>query len=167
MRFNRRYGDTFVVPEAAIPRSAPGSWTCRADEQDVEVGRIAAGHGLVLEDPTVVKRKIKRAVTDTDNEVRYDPGAKPGVSNLLVDPRRRTGRVTRGARRRLHAVRAAQDRHRGRVVELLRPIHERYESLAGDPGAMTELLRKGASKARDVASVTYDRAHAAIGLLEG
>ena len=49
---------------------------------------------------------------------------------------------------------------------MLRPIRERYESLAADPGAMTEVLRKGASKAREVAAVTYDRARAAVGLLE-
>jgi tryptophanyl-tRNA synthetase len=52
------------------------------------------------------------------------------------------------------------------LIETLRPVRERYEALAADPGAMTELLRKGASKARDVASVTYDRARTAIGLLE-
>ena len=52
------------------------------------------------------------------------------------------------------------------LIEALRPVRERYQSLAADPAAMTEVLRKGASKAREVASATYERARAAIGLLE-
>ncbi len=52
------------------------------------------------------------------------------------------------------------------MIEALRPVRERYESLAADPAAMTEVLRKGASKAREVASATYERARTAIGLLE-
>src|SRR5207244_1977794 len=84
MRFNSRYGDTFVVPEAAIPKVGarikdlqdPTRKMSKSDES-------SAGLVMLLEDLKSVERKIKRAVTDTETEVRFDPERKPGVSNLL------------------------------------------------------------------------------------
>ena len=92
---------------------------------------------------------------------------KPGVSNLLSILAASTGESPEALAERYTQYGPLKADTAAAVIEVLRPIQERYESLAADPGAMTELLRKGASKARDVASVTYDRARAAIGLLEG
>ena len=120
----------------------------------------------MLDDPAVIERKFKRAVTDTDGEVRYDPRAKPGRLQPAVDPGRRHRHATPTTlAERLHAVRPAQGRHRRR----------RRRAAAPDPGALraswpptppavAELLAKGADKARAIAAATLDRAQQAVGL---
>ena len=91
IRFNHRFGDTFVLPEAVTP--AAGARVMDLQDPTSKMSKSAdtdAGLVELLDDPAVIARKFKRAVTDSDNEVRYDPAAKPGVSNLLRDPRPRS-----------------------------------------------------------------------------
>ena len=102
----------------------------------------------MLDDPAVIEKKFKRAVTDTDGEVRFDPEAKPGVSNLLSILGAATGRRPRGA-----WPRATRSTGRSRPtpprpsIELLRPIQARYAELAADPRAPTHaLLAQGADQ---------------------
>jgi tryptophanyl-tRNA synthetase len=113
----------------------------------------------------VVLKKFKRAVTDSDTEVRYDPADKPGVSNLLDI----LGAATGAAPAELAASYSQYGPLKAdageAVVALLEPIQARYGELLGDPGELDRLLRTGAGKARAVASATLERAYAAIGLL--
>ena len=85
IRFNNRYGETFVVPEAGRAEGGgPGHGPPASGAQDVEVGDVAARDDrLVGRVRTRSASKVRKAVTDTDGEVRYDPDKKPGVSNLL------------------------------------------------------------------------------------
>ena len=112
-----------------------------------------------------IERKIKRAVTDTETEVRFDPRAKPGVSNLLSILAACTGgepeALAPGSQQsgKLKADTAAA------VVEFLRPIQERYRELAGDPNETARLLAKGATKATELSGPVLKRAKEAIGLL--
>src|SRR5690606_28488970 len=115
------------------------------------------GTVLVLDEPAVIERKFKRAVTDSDNEVRYDPEAKPGVANLLAilaaatdgDPETLAGKYTQYGPLKKDCAEA--------VIELLRPLQKRYAELAADPGATPEILRQGAEKARSIAAATMVR----------
>ena len=110
-------------------------------------------------------KKITRAVTDAETEVRFDPDAKPGVSNLLsilgacidVEPTVVADRYTRYGDLKGACAEA--------VVETLRPIQERYAELAADPEGTAAVLAKGAAKARGVAAPTLDRARRNLGLL--
>jgi len=119
----------------------------------------------VLDEPAELERKIKRAVTDTDGEVRYDPEAKPGLSNLLellaVATDRLPAEVAAGYQRYGDLKRDVAEA----LIELLRPVRERRKSLAADPGAVAALLAVGADKARAVAGATYTRAAQAMGLV--
>ncbi|MDQ1394951.1 MAG: tryptophanyl-tRNA synthetase, partial [Acidimicrobiaceae bacterium] len=125
----------------------------------------AQGTILLLDDLKDIERKVKRAVTDAESEVRYDVEAKPGVSNLLELLGAATGRspdeVAAGYTQYgpLKADTAAA------VVELVRPIQERYRELAADPGGTAAVLEKGAAKAESMASATLARAREHIGLL--
>ncbi|HZA88317.1 MAG TPA: tryptophan--tRNA ligase, partial [Acidimicrobiales bacterium] len=84
MRFNSRYGDTFVVPEHAIPPVAARVMDLQQPERKMSKSlESPQGTVVVLDDPDTIARKFRRAVTDSEAEVRYDPDAKPGVSNLL------------------------------------------------------------------------------------
>src|SRR5690606_13944266 len=85
IRFNHRYGDTFVVPAHAIPPVAARVMDLQAPERKMSKSvESPQGTVLVLDDPKVIERKFKRAVTDSGSEVYYDPDTKPGVSNLLA-----------------------------------------------------------------------------------
>jgi tryptophanyl-tRNA synthetase len=119
----------------------------------------------VLEEPASITKKFKRAVTDSDSEVRYDPVAKPGVSNLLeilAAVTRRTPQAAAEGYRQYGPLKADTAEA---VVEYLRPVQARYAELAADPGEVTRLLRIGSGKARAVASGTLERAYGALGLL--
>lgn len=164
-RFNHRYGKTFVVPRASF-RPA-GARVMDLQQPTRKMSKSLAspqGTVLLLDDAKTVERKITRAVTDTETEVRYDPGAKPGVSNLLSILGACTGRapadVATGYRQYgpLKADTAAA------VVELLGPIQVRFGELVGDPAEIARLLAMGAGKASAVAGPTLARAQHAIGL---
>jgi tryptophanyl-tRNA synthetase len=166
VRFNGRHGDVFVVPEAAIPRAA--ARVMDLQEPTRKMSKSAAspqGTVGVLDEPDDVVRKIKRAVTDTGTEVRYDPAEKPGVSNLLSILGAATGRDP-------EEVATGYDRYgplkadaAEAVVELLRPVQARYAELAGDPATVARVLAAGADRARGRAAATLARARDAMGLL--
>jgi tryptophanyl-tRNA synthetase len=165
-RFNSRYGKTFVVPEADIPKVAARVMDLQEPTRKMSKS-IASPQGtvLMLDEPAVIERKFKRAVTDNDAEVRYDPAAKPGVSNLLgilaaatgSDPATLAEQYTQYGPLKADAAAA--------VIEVLSPVQERYHALMADPGALAEVVAKGASKARSIAEVTLARAREAVGLL--
>jgi tryptophanyl-tRNA synthetase len=165
-RFNARYGETFVVPEAAIPRAGARVMDLQHPERKMSKSADSPqGTVLVLEDLAAVEKKFKRAVTDSENEVRYDVAAKPGVSNLLSILGAATGRSP-------EEVAGAYDQYgplkadtAEAVVELLRPIQQRYRELEADPAATAAILDKGATKASSVASATLARAQSNMGLL--
>jgi len=104
-------------------------------------------------------------VTDTDGEVRYDPPAKPGLSNLLellAVATDRTPTEVAGSYQRYGDLKKDVA---AALVELLRPVRERRAELAADPGEVTGILSRGADKARVTASATYRRSAEAVGLL--
>ena len=165
IRFNGRYGETFVVPKHVIP--PVGGRVMDLQNPTAKMSKSLdspQGTVLLLDDPKDIERKVKRAVTDSDGEVRWDPEGKPGLSNLLsilsavtdTSPEQLAERYTQyGA---LKADTAAA------LVEALRPIRERHAELSKDPGAADEVLRVGADKARAIAAPTMARVREAIGL---
>jgi tryptophanyl-tRNA synthetase len=166
VRFNGRYGDTFVVPQAAIPSVGarvkdlqnPRKKMSKTDESP-------QGTILLLEPPESVARKIKRAVTDPGNEVVYDPDEKPGVSNLLELLGAATGRSPEAAAAGYTQYGPLKADTADALIEMLRPIRERYTELAADPAGTAALLEKGAAKAHAIAAETLERAQRNLGLL--
>ncbi|MCP5028110.1 MAG: tryptophan--tRNA ligase [Actinomycetia bacterium] len=166
-RFNSRYGDTFVVPEAAIPRAGarvmdlqePANKMSKSDD-------TSAGCIMLLDDLKAIEKKIKRAVTDTESEVRYDIVEKPGVSNLLSILGAATGREPEEAAEGYAQYGPLKADTAEAVVELLRPIQARFAQLAADPGETARLLATGAEKARSMAHPVLTRARKNIGLAD-
>jgi tryptophanyl-tRNA synthetase len=166
VRFNARYGETFVVPQASIPKAGARVMDLQnptnkmSKSSDSPQGSIS-----LLEEPASIVRKFKRAVTDSETEVRYDPVAKPGVTNLLDILAACTGedpKVVAGRYRQYGPLKADAGEA---VAELVRPIQARYAALVADPGEVTRLLAVGADKARTVAVKTLERAYDHLGLL--
>jgi tryptophanyl-tRNA synthetase len=166
MRFNGRFGDTFVVPKIVTPRA--GAKVTDLQEPTAKMSKSSntdAGIVYLLDEPAAILKKFKRAVTDSDGEVRFDRAEKPGVSNLIEilaactsrSPQQVAGEYTQYGPLKADAGEA--------VVEILAPIQHRYHELMGDKAELSRLLRTGAEKARAVASVTLERTYSNIGML--
>ena len=164
-RFNRRYGDTFVVPAPAIPDAGARVMDLQNPADKMSKSLESAGTVGVLEEPESVNRKFKRAVTDSDNEVRFDPEAKPGVSNLLGILASSTGRTPQAVADHYTQYGPLKADTAEAVNELLTPIRSRYRELSSDPAEIARLLATGAAKAREVASATLRRARDNAGLI--
>jgi tryptophanyl-tRNA synthetase len=124
-----------------------------------------AGVINLYDDPAAILRKFKRAVTDSEVEVRFDRAEKPGVSNLLEIQAAATGRSPEEVAVGYSQYGPLKTDTGEAVVELLRPIQTRYHELLADRAELAALLARGADKARAVASKTLARAYNAIGLL--
>ncbi len=164
-RFNSRYGDTLVVPEHAIPPIGARVMDLMHPERKMSKSLESAGTVLVLDDLKVTEKKFKRAVTDSENEVRYDRDTKPGVSNLLDILSAATGDDPYALANKYDQYGPLKADTAAAVVGLLEPIQQRYNELASDPAETERLLNLGADKAREIASVTLERAKANVGLL--
>ncbi len=119
----------------------------------------------MLEDPASITRKIRRAVTDTGTDVRFDPPNKPGVSNLLAILAAATDQEPASLAERYTQYGPLKSDCAEAVVELVRPIQARYAELAADPAGVTAMLQAGADKAQAQAGATLAKAKAAVGLL--
>ena len=165
-RFNARYGDVLVVPEHRIPPA--GARVMDLQEPTRKMSKSAGdapGTIWLLDEPEAVRRKIRRAVTDSHSEVRFDRDTKPGVSNLLEI----LGAATR---RTPQEVADAYDRYgplkndcAEAVVELLTPIRRRFAELSADPVETGRALRAGADTAGEIAVATMGRVREAMGFL--
>jgi len=167
-RFNHRYGQTFVPPQPYILADVAKIY----DLQDptAKMSKSSSSpQGIVdvLDEPAVIRRKIARAVTDAGAEVRADPDAKPGVTNLLRIYSALSG----------EPVADLESRYQGagyggfkkdvaeRVVETFAPIKEKTERILADEAGLDRLLAEGAARARRVAGQTMTAVRDHIGLL--
>ena len=169
LRFNHRFGDTFVLPEAVTPAAGarvmslqdPSSKMSKSDKSD-------AGCVYLTDDPKAVMKKFKRAVTDSEtgpDSVRFDREIKPGVSNLLEIHAAVTDRTPQAVAEEFEQYGALKVATGEAVLAVLDPIRERYNELMEDRGELARLLKIGAERARGVAAATLERAYTNIGML--
>ncbi|KRV46894.1 tryptophan--tRNA ligase [Wenjunlia vitaminophila] len=167
-RFNSRYAPTFTLPDAYIVKETAKIY----DLQDptIKMSKSASSpKGIVslMDEPRVSAKKIKSAVTDTGTEIRYDPEAKPGVSNLLSIYSAITGT----------AIGELELSYEGKgygalktdlaevLVDWVTPFRQRTQEYLGDPETLDAVLAKGAEKARAVAAETLATVYENIGFL--
>ncbi|WP_457252615.1 tryptophan--tRNA ligase [Pedococcus sp. P5_B7] len=167
-RFNTRFGETLVVPDAYIVKGSAKIMDLQDPTSKMsKTGSSPKGLIDLMQDPATIAKNIRSAVTDTDGEVRYDPEHKPGISNLLVIHSVLSGTPVEEV--------AASFAGRGYgdlkkevadvVVERLTPFQERMTELLDDPAELDRILADGADRAREVAQATMARVRAAAGLL--
>jgi tryptophanyl-tRNA synthetase len=164
-RFNNRYGETFVVPEAVLPASGARVMDLQEPTRKMSKSVSSPQGSIYLWDtPADIERKIKRAVTDTGAEVRFDWEAKPGVSNLLEIYASLSGETPQAVAARYRGYGDLKADLAGLVVAALAPIAERYRELRRDEAALAGIVEAGARKAAAVSGVVFDRAARAMGL---
>ena len=165
-RFNHRYGDIFTIPKATIPKF--GARVMDLQNPDRKMSKSSGsplGTVGIMDPPDEIVRKVKKAVTDADGEVRYDPESKPGLSNLL-------GLLAAATGEDPEALAIEYDRYgdlkaavADALIESLAPLQERYRQFLLDPSEVRSILTSGAHRAAQVAGATYERASNAVGLL--
>lgn len=166
-RFNTRYGETFVVPDAFIPASSAKILDLQDPSSKMSKSRPDAGTLNLLDDPAVLTRKIKRAVTDTGTEIRFDPQEKAGVSNLLTIlsavtdepvPSLEAGFAGQGYGHLKLAVAEA-------VVAFAEPFAARVREVMADPAEIDRVLAAGAARAQPVAAQTVRTVYERVGFV--
>jgi len=169
-RFNNIYGDVFKVPEPFIPQHGARIMSLQDPTKKMSKSDDNANNYIgLLEEPKKIAKKIKRAVTDSDELARiyFNPEEKPGVSNLLTLLSGATGR----------SIHDLVPEYEGKmyghlkgdvadaVVAFLEPMQERFHEIRSDEAMMNAVLAKGAAKAREVAADTVCRVHNAVGFV--
>lgn len=167
VRFNTTYGQTFIVPELARAQAAGRvrdlqTPTAKMNKSEPDQ---ACGVLRMLDSPQVLRRKVMRAVTDSDGEVRHDGDAKPGVTILLEILGACTGTEPVVAAARYSSYGDLKKDTADAVVALLEPVQQRYCALADDPHRVDELLEAGRERAAGFAAPRLERAMAAAGLM--
>ncbi|QLL08471.1 tryptophan--tRNA ligase [Mycobacterium vicinigordonae] len=167
-RFNSRFPDTFVVPDVLVPKVTAKIYDLQDPASKMSKSASSdAGLISLLDDPAKSAKKIRSAVTDSEREIRYDPQAKPGVSNLLSIQSAVTGvgidRLVDG-----YAGRGYGDLKKDTaeaIVEYVSPIKARVEELTADLAELEATLAAGAQRANEVASKTVHRVYDRLGFL--
>jgi tryptophanyl-tRNA synthetase len=170
IRFNGRYGETFVVPEASIPPVGARIVDLQEPTKKMSTtGGTEQGTLTLLEDPKRLQRKIMSAVTDSDGEIRHDPEGKPGVSGLLALQSAIEGVSISDLEARYQGAGYGDFKREvaERVVDLLAPLQARHAELAADPAEVERLLQRGAERAREIAVPQIATVRERIGFLAG
>lgn len=166
-RFNSRFGATFVVPEPHILKQTAKIYDLQV--VDKQMSKSIGGSGCVwlLDEPRVIERKIKSAVTDTGREVRFDAEGKPGVSNLLAILSSIGGEPVADLEERFEGGGYGDLKEAvvEAVLDFVVPFQERVHGFLADPAALDAVLSRGAERAREIAAETLATVYDNIGFL--
>ncbi|NNN21479.1 MAG: tryptophan--tRNA ligase [Acidimicrobiales bacterium] len=166
MRFNNKYGEVFTIPTAFVPKV--GARVMDLQDPTAKMSKSSnnsSGIIYVLEDPSSIEKKIKRAVTDTNSDVIYDPKSRPGVSNLLELLGAATDSKPEDLAPKYQNYGSLKLDTSKAVIEMLDPIRQRVKDLEKDLGEVHRIIAAGAQKAAESANATLERAKEAMGLL--
>jgi tryptophanyl-tRNA synthetase len=155
-RFNARFGETLVVPEARIPEVGARIMDLQyPDKKMSTTGGSEQGTVLVLDEPGTIAKKIRSAVTDSGSDVARGPD-KPGITNLIEIMSVVRGSAPEEIEREFDGggYGAFKQAVADAVVEYLAPVRERYDEVRGDEAALDAIFERGAEKARAIASGT-------------
>jgi tryptophanyl-tRNA synthetase len=166
IRFNERFGELLVVPEGRFPSVGARVMDLQEPTNKMSTtGGTPQGTVLVLDEPGVVTKKVKSAVTDSGSEVRRAPD-KAGITNLIEIMSAVTGRDPGAVEAEFDGggYGAFKGAVADAVVEYLRPVRERYHELRADDAEIERALAAGAEKARAISSGTLREVRAAMGV---
>ena len=167
-RFNSVYGDVFKVPEPYIPKAGARVMSLNAPDSKMSKS-LPEGCIFMMEKPEDIQRKFKRAITDSDTEncVRFDPAAKPGVANLMSIYSAITGRSMEQIEAEFAGCGYGKSKPAvgDAVVECLRPIREEATRILADKAYLEGVYKAGAEKAGYVANKTLRKVYKKVGFL--
>lgn len=167
-RFNKLYSDTFVVPEPYIPKVGNKIMSLQEPDKKMSKSDVNENNFVLILDPydTIIK-KFKRAVTDSEMEIRYDPENKAGISNLMGIYSSVTGKTYAEIEQEFRGVNYGEFKLAvgETVANELKPIQERYNSLIQEKDYLNSVLRDSAQKAEYMARKTLSKVYRKVGLV--
>lgn len=166
-RFNSRFGETFVIPEGVILKETAKIYDLQNPEAKMSKSGDPKGLVNIMDDSSVILKKIKSAVTDNDGIIKFDREAKPGVSNLLGIHSAISGQSVEALV--AHFEGKGYGDLKGEVAEVvlaeIEPIRDRANELLADPAELDRLLAKGAAKANELAEKTLATVYERVGFI--
>jgi tryptophanyl-tRNA synthetase len=167
-RFNSRFGETFTIPKGVFPEQ--GARIKNLQEPDRAMSTtMGAEQGVVrlIDEPDVIRKKFKTAVTDSGRDVIHNPAEKPGISNLIEIMSVATGNSIAEIESSYDGAGYGQFKEDvgEAVVQLVVPIQERYYALRSDAAELQRLLGIGAEKARKASAPTLGAMHERMGFV--
>lgn len=167
IRFNSRYGETLTVPEAMIPPIGARVMDLQHPDRKMSKSISSPGGTINITDSSdEIAKKVRRAVTDNDAVVAYDPERKPGLSNLLEILSATSGVSPDVLAERYTSYGSLKESVTESLIDELSGLQIRMRELEKDPSYVMAALAEGAEKAREIASITLSRSRRAVGLLE-
>lgn len=166
IRFNNAFGETFAVPEPYIPQIGsrimslqdPGKKMSKSDENP-------NAYIAIMDEPDTIIKKLKRAVTDSENIIKYSPD-KPGVTNLLSIYCTCTGLTSEQAENQFNGLGYGQLKTAvaDAVVATLTPVQQEYRRILDDKAYLNAIIKRGAAKAAEAAAITLSNVYNKLGL---
>ena len=168
IRFNHKVGETFVVPDVLVRKE--GYKICGLQEPTKKMSksdRVDTGSIFIEDSADDIRKKVKRAVTDSENEVRYDPTTKPGVSNLLTIFATLSGTTIDVAENHFKGCNygTLKTEVAEKIVEVLSPVQEKYFDLLKNKDYLDKVLEEGRRKADKVAAAKVKEVYTKLGLV--
>jgi len=168
MRFNNKYSDTFVIPEAFIPSTGSRIMSLqdpknKMSKSDANLNNIIT----LLDEPKVVIKKINRSITDSGNEIIYDEKNKPGIANLFNIYKSLSN----------DSIQVIEDKYKGKmysvfkndlsqlIIDLLNPISKEYHKLIKDKKYLSDILKVGCKFSEYQSNKTLTKVYRKVGLL--
>jgi len=168
-RFNGIYGDVFTVPEPYISKTA-GAKVMSLSDPNAKMSKSGETDSFIsmIDTPDDIRRKIKRAVTDSDGEIRVDPANKPGVTNLITICAAMSGRTPDEVCASLQGqgYGALKEATTQAVIDKLTPIQDEYKRLVADKAYISDMLKTGAERASAIAGRTLRKVYKKVGLYQ-
>lgn len=165
IRFNGVYGDVFTVPEPYIPKLGSKIMSLQEPVRKMSKSDPEDTYIAILDKPDVIRRKIRRAVTDSEGSVRYDEAEKPGVSNLLTILSTLSGKEVPALEAEMEGqgYGVLKDRAAEAVVETLSPIQHEFDKLIADKEYIQSVMNRNAERARALAQRTLSKVYKKVG----
>ena len=167
-RFNRLYGKTFVIPDAYVRKESARIMGLQDPESKMSKSATNLNDVIFLEDePEVILKKFKKAVTDSENKVKFDPENKPGVSNLMQIYAAITRKSMQDIEKEFEGKGYGDFKLAvaNSVIEKLKPVQEKYKEILDNKEYLEKIYKKGAENAKKIASKTLEDVKSKIGIL--
>ena len=167
-RFNSRFGETFRLPDAMIPEVGGRIMDLQEPERLMSTSAgNPQGVVRIVDEPHVIRKKFKTAVTDSEREIRHDPSSKAGISNLLEIMSVATGESVGAIEARYDGAGYGQFKEDvgEAIVALFEPVQERYRALRADEPGLRALLADGAERAREASRPTLEAMYERMGFV--
>ena len=164
-RFNGVYGDVFTVQEPLISKTGARIMSLQEPEKKMSKSDLGEGSVFLLDDPDTIRRKIKRAVTDSETEIRFDPDGKPGVSNLLSIISALSGESIDSICNELNGqgYGALKSRAADVSIAALEPFQAEFKRLIADKDYLLKIINDNAQKASYLAAKTLRKVQKKVG----